>query len=74
MYEIYKRNGWPHERFDVDKCRAELTAHQDAVDQQRKEVSDEAQQRKREEYLKRLSPEQLKRIVENKQLAKDMQA
>jgi hypothetical protein len=53
----------------VDKCRTELTALQDEWDRVWKAESEAKSKKKREDYMKRLTPEQLKMIAEKKKLA-----
>ena len=53
----------------MDKCRAELTTLQDEWDRVQKAESEAKSKKKREDYMKRLTPEQLKTIAERKKLA-----
>jgi Spy/CpxP family protein refolding chaperone len=69
VYEVYKQNGWPYDHFDVEKCRAELTALQDEWDRVQKAESEARSKINRENFLKRLTPEQLKKFEEAKRLA-----
>lgn len=69
VYEVYKQNGWPYDHFDVERCRAELTALQDEWDRVQKAESEARSKRNRENFLKRLTPEQLKKFEEAKKLA-----
>ena len=69
VYEAYKQNGWPHDHFDVEKCRAELTALQDEWDRVQMVESEAKSKKKKQDYMKRLTPEQLKTIEERKKLA-----
>ena len=69
VYEAYKQNGWPHDHFDVGKCQTELTVLQDEWDRVQ-EVELEAESKKnREDFMERLTPEQLNTIAERKKLA-----
>ncbi|KAK3674231.1 hypothetical protein LTR78_005700 [Recurvomyces mirabilis] len=68
VYEVYKQSGWPHDHFDAEKCRAELISLQDEWDGVRKAESDAKSKKKKEDYMKRLTPEQLQTIEERKKL------
>ncbi|KAF2126303.1 hypothetical protein P153DRAFT_369638 [Dothidotthia symphoricarpi CBS 119687] len=57
VYEAYKQNGWPHDHFNVEKCRVELTALQDEWDRVQKAEMEAKSKNKKEDYVKRLTPE-----------------
>jgi hypothetical protein len=54
VYEVYKQNGWPYAHFDIENCRAELTARQDEWDRVQKAESEARSKRNRENFLKRI--------------------